>query len=313
MAPSLSFYERAEAFRFAPGFPETPPLVLSESNPKAYLVRNFLTDEECDHLMALAKKQLAPSTVVSGTGEPVGSEVRTSAGMFLSKHQDAVVRDIEFRIAALSGTPEDNGEGMQILRYDIGQKYDAHFDYFHDEVNRSPKRGGQRIATMLIYLVDTEEGGETIFPNAKRPEHFNAEEPNNPFAKSIKHSSCVQNGLPVASVRGDAVLFFSVTGDGELDRGSLHGACPVITGQKWTAVKWIRMDTFDGGFTTPREMIPLTRRTPSQTCVDEWDECARWARDGWCDKNPRFMRDGTAGARDNKGPACAKSCNVCAP
>ena len=34
--------------------------------------------------------------------------------------------------------------------------------YFHLQFNL--KRGGQRIATMLMYLTDNVEGGETFFP-----------------------------------------------------------------------------------------------------------------------------------------------------
>ena len=39
---------------------------------------------------------------------------------------------------------------------------------------------------------------------------------------------------------GDAVLFWSVTPDLVLDPHALHGACPVIKGEKWSAAKWIR-------------------------------------------------------------------------
>lgn len=217
-----SFYGRAARFAHEPGFPISPPLVLSHQSPKAYLMRNFLSPAECDHLMELAKREMAPSTVVADGGKSVASEIRTSAGMFLRKGQDQVVSAIEERIARLSGIPVENGEGMQILRYDKGQKYDPHYDYFHDKVNPSPKRGGQRVATVLIYLVDTEKGGETTFPNGRLPENFEADEPDNPFASSVEHTACAKRGIPVKSVRGDAILFFSMTKDGVLDTGSLY-------------------------------------------------------------------------------------------
>jgi prolyl 4-hydroxylase len=44
----------------------------------------------------------------------------------------------------------DHGEGLQVLHYEVGQKYEAHYDYFHDTFNT--KNGGQRIATVLMYL-----------------------------------------------------------------------------------------------------------------------------------------------------------------
>ncbi len=50
-----------------------------------------------------------------------------------------------------------------------GQKYDPHYDYFHDPVNASPKRGGQRMATMLIYLADTERYGLGPFTKSRLP------------------------------------------------------------------------------------------------------------------------------------------------
>lgn len=53
---------------------------------------------------------------------------------------------------------------MQVLRYENGQKYDPHFDFFQDPVNMA--QGGHRIATVLMYLSNVEEGGETVFPNS---------------------------------------------------------------------------------------------------------------------------------------------------
>jgi len=46
----------------------------------------------------------------------------------------------------------ENQEAMQILHYEHGQKYEPHNDYFHDSVNSAPATGGQRVATVLMYL-----------------------------------------------------------------------------------------------------------------------------------------------------------------
>jgi prolyl 4-hydroxylase len=54
---------------------------------------------------------------------------------------------------------------MQILRCKRGEKYEPKYDYFTDSVNTM--HGGHRVATVLLYLTDVAEGGETVFPLAK--------------------------------------------------------------------------------------------------------------------------------------------------
>ncbi len=56
------------------------------------------------------------------------------------------------RLRQVTMLPEENGEGMQILHYTNGEKYEPHHDFFHDSVNSDPATGGQRIATVLMYL-----------------------------------------------------------------------------------------------------------------------------------------------------------------
>ncbi|KAK9820337.1 hypothetical protein WJX72_009156 [[Myrmecia] bisecta] len=201
--------------------------------PRAYLYHNFLSEEECDHLIALGKPSMTKSTVVdSVTGKPMSSTVRTSSGMFLNRGQDPTVKAIEQRIAMYSQIPASQGEGMQILHYEKTEKYESHYDYFHDEVNK--QNGGQRVATMLMYLSDVEEGGETVFPNS-------SEKP----TKGDPHfSECAQRGVAVKPRKGDALLFYSLTLAGGMDPSSLHGGCPVISGDKWSATKWMRVHEY---------------------------------------------------------------------
>ncbi|KAM2020525.1 hypothetical protein ACFX16_042653 [Malus domestica] len=203
--------------------------------PRAFIYHNFLSKEECDYLINLAKPHMVKSSVVdSKTGKSKDSRVRTSSGMFLKRGRDKIIRDIEKRIADFTFIPVEHGEGLQILHYEVGQKYDAHFDYFLDEFNT--KNGGQRVATLLMYLSDVEEGGETVFPAAK----------GNISSVSWWNelSECGKQGLAVKPKMGDALLFWSMRPDATLDPSSLHGGCPVIIGNKWSSTKWMHLEEY---------------------------------------------------------------------
>lgn len=203
--------------------------------PRAFVYHNFLSKAECEYLIDLAKPYMVKSTVVdSKTGQSKDSRVRTSSGMFLKRGQDRIIRGIEKRIADFTFIPMEHGEGIQVLHYEVGQKYDAHYDYFLDEFNT--KNGGQRMATLLMYLSDVEEGGETVFPAA------------NANFTSVRWwnelSECGKQGLSVKPKRGDALLFWSMRPDATLDPSSLHGGCPVIRGNKWSATKWMHVHEY---------------------------------------------------------------------
>ncbi|KAL0450602.1 UNVERIFIED_CONTAM: Glycerol-3-phosphate acyltransferase RAM2 [Sesamum latifolium] len=255
-------------------------------NPRAFLYRGFLTHKECDHLISLAKDKLEKSMVADNdSGKSIESEVRTSSGMFLSKAQDEIVAGVEERIAAWTFLPIENGEAMQILHYEHGQKYEPHFDFFHDKANQ--ELGGHRVATVLMYLSDVARGGETVFPNSDEKD----KQP-----KSDDWSECAKQGYAVKPRKGDALLFFSLHPDATTDNTSLHGSCPVIEGEKWSATKWIHVRSFD---------IRVSSSS-SGDCVDENPNCPAWALRGECEKNPLYM----IGSKDGTG-YCRKSCKVC--
>ncbi|KAL4201546.1 hypothetical protein AMTRI_Chr02g259150 [Amborella trichopoda] len=164
--------------------------------PRAFIYHNFLSKEECEYLISLSKPHMRKSTVVD------------------------------------SGT--EHGEGLQVLHYEPGQKYEPHFDYFLDEFNT--KNGGQRIATILMYLSDVEKGGETVFPQSKVT--------NNSVPWWDELSECAKSGISVRPRMGDALLFWSMSPDAKLDPKSLHGGCPVIQGDKWSATKWMHVNEY---------------------------------------------------------------------
>ncbi|XP_042016732.1 probable prolyl 4-hydroxylase 3 isoform X6 [Salvia splendens] len=198
--------------------------------PRAFIYHNFLSKEECEYLINRATPHMVKSTVVdSETGKSVDSSVRTSYGTFFKRGQDKVIRAIEKRIADYTLIPVEHGEGLHVLHYKVGQKYNPHFDYFVDEFNT--RNGGQRIATLLMYLSDVEEGGETVFPAAKG--NISS------VAGWNGMSECAKKGVSVKPKMGDALLFWSMHPDATLDPSSLHGSCPVIKGDKWSCTKWM--------------------------------------------------------------------------
>jgi len=236
--------------------------------------------------------------VDADSGGTVDSKVRTSSGAFLKRQMVSVIAGIESRIAAWTLINDTQGEGIQILRYEYGQKYDEHYDYFfHDAANQN---GGNRMATVLMYLSEVEEGGETVFPKAELSPYQEAH--------PSEFSECGMRGLAVKPKKGDALLFFSLTTTGELDVTSIHGGCPVLQGTKWSATKWIHVAPMDTAgevqhvvFTPPPPPLP-------RGCIDKHKQCKSWAMQGECNANSAYMlgkpEEGVEGG-------CLASCGAC--
>ena len=195
-------------------------VLASLQSPRVVVLGGFLSEAECDALVDAARARLVPSrTVQTQTGGDELNADRTSSGMFFNRGEGALIQRIEARIARLLHWPVENGEGLQVLHYLPGAEYKPHYDYFDPAEPGTPsllQRGGQRLATLLLYLNEPERGGGTTFPDA---------------------------GLEVAAHRGHAV-FFSYEQPAPHTR-TLHGGAPVIAGEKWVATKWLREREFN--------------------------------------------------------------------
>ena len=213
-----------------PDLSQSPPLLVIEGHPVQVLATlkrprvlvfgGLLTAAECDALVELARPRLLRSeTVDTATGGSEVNQARTSDGMFFARGETELIARIERRIAALLRWPVERGEGLQVLRYRPGAEYRPHHDYFDPGQPGTAAvlaRGGQRLATLVMYLDTPAGGGATSFPDI---------------------------GLEVAPVKGHAV-FFSYDRPHASTR-TLHGGAPVLAGEKWVATKWLRERPFE--------------------------------------------------------------------
>ena len=125
--------------------------------------------------------------------------------------ENPAVHALNRRIAAASGTAVGQGEPLQVLRYRPGGEYRPHFDAI-------PGFANQRVMTMLVWLNEDYEGGETHFPTP---------------------------GLKLKGRTGDAILFRNTGADGRRDPAAGHAGLPVTAGEKLIASRWIRQRPFE--------------------------------------------------------------------
>ena len=175
--------------------------------PLIVILGNVLSHEECDALISLSKDRLHRSKLADGLEV---DELRTSSCMFFQEGENDVVARIEKRVSQIMNIPVEHGEGLQILNYKIGQEYKAHYDFF---TSKNKVVNNPRISTLVMYLNDVEEGGETYFPKLN---------------------------FSVSPQKGMAVYFEYFYDDQTLNELTLHGGAPVIVGDKWAATQWMR-------------------------------------------------------------------------
>jgi prolyl 4-hydroxylase len=204
-----------EAMQLDPnGMPRTlpQPEQLSDA-PDIVRFPRLLSPAECAHIAGAVQDILEPSHVVDPkSGKLREHPIRTSDGALVGPtREDLVIRAINLRIAAISGTGVDQGEALSVLRYRPSQQFRMHHDAIGETKN-------QRIKTVLIYLNEGFVGGETFFPAPK---------------------------LTIMPAAGDAIVFVNADASGRQDATANHAGLPVSRGVKWLATRWIRARPFD--------------------------------------------------------------------
>jgi len=208
--------------------------------PRAFEIRNFLSGVEVDHIIELATDMDLDRSSTSagedeGDEERDDSDTRTSYNAWVPREDSPIIDAIYRRAADLLRVDEsllryrgdgeypdwgsDNtiAESLQLVHYDVDQEYTAHHDFGFGDINAPAQ--GERYATLLLYLNEGMEGGETSFPKWENAE--------------------TEEGLDVVPEKGKAVLFYSQLPDGNMDDLSIHAARPVTKGEKWLMNLWV--------------------------------------------------------------------------
>ena len=196
-------------------------VIMHSADPILYVVNDFLSNDECDAFIEASKGKLKPSTVISPE-KHIQHESRTSENCWIEHNANEMIHEVSKRLSILVQMPIRNAEQYQLVYYKKGTEYKPHFDSFDYETEDGKKNwepGGQRMITVIAYLNDVEEGGETGFPELD---------------------------ITIPPKKGDTVVFHNTIQDDasstypKINPRALHGGMPVIKGEKWMVNLWFR-------------------------------------------------------------------------
>ncbi|XP_031556482.1 probable prolyl 4-hydroxylase 7 [Actinia tenebrosa] len=257
------------------------------SSVRAYVIENFLSDFECDNLMRVHKKYLeifskndpilcfdslptlkknlkelklkykvSNKDFIVGTtclNESFSSQLKPhfkwsySTAFYPGENKFSTA--YAERIQDATGLKQQNGGKFQITSYPIGVGYKSHTDCIVYEKGKGELR--DRYATVLVYLQDVEEGGETEFPLL---------------------------GIKVKPKKGLALVWNSMDQDGNCEPLSLHDAKKVKKGHKYIIQRWYYYKSFlTLGKRPPEPSLPKRKREQPRVSCDEYEQgSCRW-------------------------------------
>mmetsp|Transcript_37086 Transcript_37086/g.37763 ORF Transcript_37086/g.37763 Transcript_37086/m.37763 type:complete len:571 (+) Transcript_37086:102-1814(+) len=207
-------------------------------------VSNLLSESEYSHIIKTSTPHMAQSEVsfMDKDKGKADTEFRTSTTYFMPSKNDKFLPNIDKRVANLTKVPITHQEFVQVLRYEVGQNYGQHTDFWNPKFYTDPDmynsiHGGwlNRLITVFWYMSSC-ECGYTSFPDT--PTQRLLLSPSLTNTSKLDDPNC-PHAFKVTPVPGQAIMFYSLLPDGSGDELSSHEACPVTAGTKWAANKWV--------------------------------------------------------------------------
>jgi prolyl 4-hydroxylase len=170
---------------------------------------NIINSDECNQLLEISDGKFIQSSLYNSKSGFIDTKSRSSTNFYFTRGENELIRNIENKISNLLNINLDQIEPLQIAKYDKGQEYKYHYDYFDDTDN-------QRQYSIIIYLNDLDEvdGGATHFPLYK---------------------------CKFYPYKGRAIQWNNINSDKSLNKLSLHAGQPILTDKtKYILTIWTR-------------------------------------------------------------------------
>lgn len=263
---------------------ELKPTKSHNSSVRVYKFDNFLTDRECngliqahkrhaqefsmvdpifcfDHISTLKKHlrdaqkklKINESDYITGTyclDTKFSAEMKTflkwSSSTAFYPGESPFTKIFEDRVKEATGLNPSNGGKFQVTSYPQGVGYKTHTDCILDGYDFRDRMG-----TILVYLQDVAEGGETIFPEL---------------------------GIKVKPTKGMAIVWNNMDERGNCDPLSLHTANEVVDGHKYILQRWYYYKSFLSlGQRPPEPDVPERLPGTARVSCDEYEHgSCRW-------------------------------------
>ena len=178
---------------------------------------NFINKNDCDKLIKLSEGKFIQSSVYGSNKGFIDTNARTSSNAYFKRGENSLIKNIENKVCDLLNIKLDQIEPLQIARYERGQEYKYHYDYFEKETDQY---NNQRTNSIIIYLNDLteEDGGATHFPLYK---------------------------CKFYPYKGRAIHWKNMDLDNNLNKLSLHAGQPILTDKtKYILTIWTRENSY---------------------------------------------------------------------
>ncbi|XP_060552280.1 uncharacterized protein LOC132713648 [Ruditapes philippinarum] len=254
-------------------------LITKATRPPVFEIPNFLSDKDCDYIIeksrekGLNKSSMFGSKDETETGRHFGT-FRESFSSYLKQADvgEEFLSRLHDRVAKLLRLPKrivQWSENLAIGMYKPGGHYHAHQD--SNEASRGipccfqkecfDSNGTKttfteccrlcRYVTVLYYLSDVEEGGETAFPFADLSYGDMVKKGNTDWRNLT--SNCHSASAVIKPEKGKAIIWYNHPLDSRgyissVEKRSYHGGCEVIKGTKWIATNWISTPPYSERF-----------------------------------------------------------------